>query len=85
MLLSQIKVEILNPVLLAYLTTMPLYLFRCSLSHDSFRIPNLLSVAQTHGFEFKFVSEDVLRGAVVVELENESHAQKFLDRGMQVM
>jgi hypothetical protein len=40
------------------LLAMPLYALRVSLSHLSFRIPELLSISQLFGFEIKFVSSD---------------------------
>ncbi|GFZ51998.1 hypothetical protein JCM24511_09769 [Saitozyma sp. JCM 24511] len=64
---------------------MPLYALRVSLSHLSFRIPELLSISQLFGFEIKFVSADKFRSVLVVELEKDEHLEHLLDRGMMVM
>ncbi|RSH81440.1 hypothetical protein EHS25_006796 [Saitozyma podzolica] len=64
---------------------MPLYALRVSLSHLSFRIPELLSISQLFGFEIKFVSSDKFRSVLVVELEKDEHVERILDRGMMVM
>lgn len=64
---------------------MPLYALRVSLSHLSFRIPELLSISQLFGFEIKFVSSDKFRSVLVVDLEKDEHVEHLLDRGMMVM
>ncbi|TXT16049.1 hypothetical protein VHUM_00552 [Vanrija humicola] len=64
---------------------MPQYFLRLSLEHLSFRIPELLSIAQLFGFELKFVSEDLSRGVVVIEVEKEEHVERILDRGILVI
>jgi tRNA (guanine10-N2)-methyltransferase len=61
---------------------MPLYLLRVPLSHLTFRIPSLLSVAQLYGFEIRFVSTDLYRSVLIVELEKEEHVQHLLDRAI---
>jgi hypothetical protein len=65
---------------LTTLLTMPRYLFRMALSHQTFRVPSLLSVAQLYDIPIKLVSEDPYRGVLVVDLEDETHVQYFLDR-----
>lgn len=65
--------------------TMPQYFLRLSLEHLSFRIPELLSIAQLFEFELKFISEDLSRGVVVIEVEKEEYVERILDRGILVM
>ncbi|KAL1942032.1 hypothetical protein VTO73DRAFT_6562 [Trametes versicolor] len=61
------------------------YLFVFAQVHDEFRIPELLSVAEIHGFEIKFSEnpEDrktVARPFMVLELESEEHARLLAQR-----
>lgn len=61
------------------------YLFVFAQVHDEFRIPELLSVAEIHGFEIKFSEnpEDrktVARPFMVLELESEEHARLLAKR-----
>jgi tRNA (guanine10-N2)-methyltransferase len=67
------------------LAKMPKYVLRMSMEHPTFRIPNLLSVAQTYGFPLKFISQDLSRGIMVVELEKEEDVGKLLDRGILIL
>ena len=67
---------------LSYSSAMPLYLLRVPLSHLTFRIPSLLSVAQLYGFEIRFVSADLYRSVLVVELDKEEYVQHLLDRAI---
>lgn len=60
---------------------MTLYALRIILEHLSFRLPSLLSIAETYDFPIKFVSEDLHRSILVVELEKEEDVQRLLDRG----
>ena len=64
---------------------MPFFLLRMTLTRLSFRIPSLLSIAQLYGFEIRFISEDLSRSVLVVELEKEEHAQLLLERGILVL
>jgi tRNA (guanine10-N2)-methyltransferase len=63
---------------------MPRYLLRVTSTHLTFRIPNILSIGQLYGFEIKLVSEDLERGALVIDLEREEHVQYLLDRALPV-
>jgi len=64
---------------------MPQYIFRLSLQHPTFRLPSLKSIADLYGFPIRFVSEDKFRSVLVVELEKDEDAEKFLERGVLVM
>lgn len=64
---------------------MPLYAFRLSLSHPTFRIPHLLSIAQLFDFPIKFISEDLYRSVLVVELQSREDADRILERGIVAM
>ena len=64
---------------------MPLYLLRVSLTHPTFRIPHLLSIAELFDFPIKFVSSDLYRGVLVVDLDNDEAVQHILDRGVMVL
>lgn len=64
---------------------MPRYFLRVSLEHLSFRIPELLSIGELFGFEIKFVSKDLYRGILVIDVDKEEHMQKILDRAVLVM
>jgi tRNA (guanine10-N2)-methyltransferase len=64
---------------------MPQYIFRLSLQHPTFRLPSLKSIADLYGFPIRFVSEDKYRSVLVVELEKDEDAEKFLERGILVM
>lgn len=64
---------------------MPLYAFRLSLSHPTFRIPHLLSIAQLFGFPIKFASEDLYRSVLVIELQSREDAERILERGIVAM
>lgn len=76
------RVDIITSV---HLLVMPLYAFRLSLSHPTFRIPHLLSIAQLFDFPIKFVSEDLYRSVLVVELRNREDADRILERGIVAM
>jgi tRNA (guanine10-N2)-methyltransferase len=62
-----------------------LYFLRVSLEHLSFRIPELLSIAQLFNFEIKFVSKELDRGVIVIDVEKEEYIEHILDRGVLVM
>lgn len=64
---------------------MPHYIFRVSMQHPTFRLPSLQAVADLYEFPIRFVSEDCFRGVLIVELEKDEHAEKFLERGTMVM
>lgn len=64
---------------------MPLYLLRVSLQHPTFRIPSLKSIADLYEFPLRFVSEDRSRSGLIVELENDEHAMRFVERGTMIM
>ncbi|KAL7418709.1 hypothetical protein Q5752_006392 [Cryptotrichosporon argae] len=64
---------------------MPTYFLRVSLVHQTFTIPSLLSIAQTFGFAIRFLSPDLHRGIIVVELDNERDMEHLLDRGVIVI
>jgi tRNA (guanine10-N2)-methyltransferase len=64
---------------------MPTYLLRICMTHQSFRFPSLLSVAQTYGFDIKFISDDLTRGILLVELAGDEQAERLLDRAVLVM
>ncbi|WRT63816.1 uncharacterized protein IL334_000741 [Kwoniella shivajii] len=59
---------------------MPLYILRLSLDHTSFRIPSLLSISQVFNFPIRFVSQDLYRGLLVIELEKEEDVNHLLER-----
>lgn len=49
--------------------------------HSEFRIPELLSVSQTYGFQTKFpLDSDVSRPFMVVEVEEVEHARLLAKR-----
>ncbi|WVQ80917.1 hypothetical protein IAT38_003024 [Cryptococcus sp. DSM 104549] len=64
---------------------MPLYVFRITQEHATFRVPSLLSISQVYGFPIRFVSEDKTRGVLVLELEKEEDVDKILERETLVM
>lgn len=64
---------------------MPLYALRVCLEHLTFRIPSFLSISQLYGFPIKFVSEDLDRGILVVELERDEDVDKLLERGVLIL
>ena len=64
---------------------MPLYLLRMSGEHLSFRLPCLLSVAKLYEFEIRFISQDLYRAGLVVELDKEEHLEILLDRAVLVL
>jgi tRNA (guanine10-N2)-methyltransferase len=64
---------------------MPHYVLRMCMEHPTFRIPSLLSVAQQYGFAIRFISEDLYRGVLVVELDNEEDVDRLLERGTLVL
>ena len=64
---------------------MPRYILRLSLEHPSFRLPSLKSIADLYGFPLRFISEDKLRSVLIIELEKDEDAEKFLERGVLVM
>ncbi|KAH9839294.1 tRNA guanosine-2'-O-methyltransferase [Rhodofomes roseus] len=53
------------------------YLFVFAQAHEEFRIPELLSIAELHGFEVTFPPppSDISRPFMVLELESEVHAR----------
>lgn len=52
------------------------YLFVFAQVHEEFRIPEMRSIAELHGFEVIFPPPvDVSRPFMIVELEDESHAR----------
>lgn len=61
------------------------YLFVFAQSHDEFRIPELQSISELHGFTIGFRRYDDLQGAVkrpfmILELEEEDHARLLAKR-----
>lgn len=64
---------------------MPVYALRVSLDHTTFRIPSLLSIAELYGFEIKFISENLDRGIILVELKNDEHVDRLLERGVLIL
>lgn len=51
------------------------YLFVFAQVHEEFRIPELRSIAELHGFEIKFSEDaDTSRPFMILELEDEEHA-----------
>ena len=64
---------------------MPRYILRLSLEHPTFRLPSLKSIADLYGFPLRFISEDKLRSVLIIELEKDEDAEKFLERGVLVM
>ena len=51
------------------------YLFVFAQVHEEFRIPELRSIAELHGFEIKFPEDaDTSRPFMILELEDEEHA-----------
>ena len=57
------------------------YLIVFAQAHDEFRLPELLSVAELHGFEITIPEDlDVKRPIAVVELESEEHARLLARR-----
>ena len=59
------------------------YLFVFAQVHDDFRIPELLSVAELHGFEIGFpdgADRDTSRPFMILELESEEHARLLARR-----
>ncbi len=60
---------------------MPVYFLRLALSHSTFRIPSLLSIAELYGFTITFLSEDRYRSILVVEVEKEEYIHRLLERG----
>lgn len=63
---------------------MPVYLLRIISHHLSFRIPELLSIAKLFDFEIKFLSKDLYRGVLLVELEGDEQVQHILERGVLI-
>lgn len=68
-----------------HIAEMPLYVLRLSMEHPTFRVPSLLSIAQVFGFPIKFISEDLSRGIVVVELEKDQDVENMLERGILIL
>ena len=60
------------------------YLIQFAQVHNEFRIPELQSISELHGFEIKFVDDpecnDPNRPFMVAELENETQARLLADR-----
>lgn len=57
------------------------YLFVFAQVHEEFRIPELQSIAELHGFDVAFPPPvDVSRPFMIVELEDESHARMLAQR-----
>ena len=60
------------------------YLFVFAQVHDEFRIPELLSVSELHGFDIKFPEDaedrDTSRPFMILELESEEHARLLASR-----
>jgi tRNA (guanine10-N2)-methyltransferase len=42
-------------------------------------------IADLYGFPLRFVSEDKFRSVLIIELEKDEDAEKFLERGVLVM
>lgn len=63
----------------------PIYLFRITLHHPTFRIPELLSIAKLYDFEIEFVSTNLHRGVLLVRLDNDEQVDKILERSVLVM
>lgn len=66
---------------------MPQYFLRSSMEHLTFRIPELLSIAKLFDFPIRFITpeEDLQRGVIVIELDDEKHIQHILDRSILTM
>lgn len=58
---------------------------RASLEHLSFRIPEIMSIAELFGFKIDIVSEELDRGILVVDVEDEEHIERLLDRSILVL
>jgi tRNA (guanine10-N2)-methyltransferase len=57
------------------------YLFVFAQTHDEFRVPELLSVAELHGFEITIPPDfDKTRPFIVLELERQEHARLLARR-----
>ena len=57
------------------------FLFVFAQAHDEFRIPELSSVSELHGFEITILPPaDVSRPFMILELESESHARLLARR-----
>ncbi|KAH9942477.1 tRNA guanosine-2'-O-methyltransferase [Epithele typhae] len=57
------------------------YLFVFAQVHDEFRVPELLSISELHGFEIKFPEDpDTSRPFMVLGLEAEEHARLLAQR-----
>ena len=60
------------------------YLFVFAQVHEDFRIPELLSIAELHGFEINFPQRpedrDTSRPFMILELESEEHARFLAKR-----
>ncbi|EKD01436.1 hypothetical protein A1Q2_04278 [Trichosporon asahii var. asahii CBS 8904] len=63
---------------------MPQYFLRSSMEHLTFRIPELLSIGKLFDFPIRFITpeEDLQRGVIVIELDDEKHIQHILDRSI---
>ncbi|WWC66811.1 uncharacterized protein I206_100718 [Kwoniella pini CBS 10737] len=59
---------------------MTLYILRVSQDHLTFRIPSLLSISQLFNFPIRFISTDLYRGVLIVELQKEEDVQHILER-----
>jgi len=59
----------------------PKVLIQFAQTHEEFRIPELLSVAETYGFTVDLPEEpDVTRPFMVVTLQDEKHAKLLAER-----
>lgn len=66
-------------------TTMPTqYLFFFAQAHEDFRIPEILSIAELHGFQITMPDapkeRDPTRPFMIAGLEEEAHAKILADR-----
>lgn len=64
---------------------MPRYFLRVSLEHQSFRIPELMSIGELYGFKIDIVSKELDRGVLIVDVEKEEHIERILDRAILVL
>ena len=59
---------------------MPLFLFVFAQTHAEFRIPELRSISELHGFHVELVDQDPTRPFMVISLESEEHARLLAKR-----
>lgn len=62
------------------IATMPLFLFVFAQTHPEFRIPELRSISELHGFHVELIDRDPSRPFMVISLESEEHAKLLAGR-----